>query len=418
MLDRRLFSLNLADRTAIKNSFNPPTSFQPTVTNKYGMSNSQGIYNEYCTQGVELVIQTIQALKKDRTMISLDRVKSTLTQLLNDLARIRKNIAEETNSENKEYFGRSRKDSPVIDPSGKPILDISRIYNPQHIEAHNAVKSILKKYLPDTINNHEKQSYYQATLNDDPNNPNSRYVLTVYKQLKVQFSDKKKSRIFYEDVNDKNMENILRLAQSGRYYFQAVYACDPDISGVVADIAGEDPVKNIVVGEVQININGKFIPGTRHITWFNETISEFMANSRVCLQHMKSEYHEEILNAIAPLWLQAISWDEKKNTVADLNKIMADMQFYFGQSLIFYRGAPTIVKMLFDGTYYSTGFLSSQNKKPDAYCTAEYFPFMKQFRNKFIKDCFELPPGTKRTRDHELRKKEEDAAEVTRNYQP
>ncbi|WP_347252379.1 hypothetical protein [Legionella sp.] len=402
------FKMNLLDRIVVQKSFNPPSSFQTSAKDKYGKNrddgsmSSQEIFNEDCTQGVELVVDTIRKLRTAGPL-DLDSTKNALKKLLGQLAAIRKDTADKTGTLDSEQFGRSRKENPVC-YEGQHIIDITRIYNPQHLAAHEEIKKLLKGYIGSIIKESNKKSFgYQAMACDSKEEPKSRYVISVYTQKRIVFTPKNdKEASITLDVNADNMPKLIDLASNSNYTFRAEYDCSDDLLHIFTLIANEFPQynkKNILVGEIQLKIDGKFIPATRHVSWLNEFASEFERESKIVLQHTRAEYHEEIFNQTAALWFAAISWDETKSDFATLDSIMADLQFYFSQALFYYRGGPTISKMLLRGTYYEQGFLVRQTTGSiDEYCTGEYYPFMTQHRKKFI-SCFTQAPTSERTKE-------------------
>lgn len=392
-----------SDRTTIKNSFNPPSNFKAAHPDKYGKAGAQEIYNELCTQGVENVVQSILELKEQEP--DFEATKVLLKRILEDLANIRSTIAQQTGTQEAERFGRSRKENPITTDNNAIVVDITSICNTQHFAAHEQIKKLLKAYLPKTIQLFEKEKFYQSIVTDNKTNPQSRYILTLYKQ--VAYELKPINNLLETRTVPYSPENLIEVQEallSGDYLITPIYECGPIVSHLVAEKSRKQnkPIKNIIVGEVQIKLGDEFITGTRHVTWFNNSLDEFMSDSEVCLLHPSTEKQNLVLEKISRLWHEAI-WYDPDSAANNLNEIMADIEFLFGQSLFFYRGSPTITKILFDGTYYINGFLPSPQKGDiDAYCTAEYFPFMQQYRRKF-KECFESGPGTIKTEQAELK---------------
>lgn len=406
------FTMNLLDRTVVQNSFNPPSSFQTSAKDKYGKTEEDGsmspqeIFNEDCTHGVELVVDTIRKLRTAGSL-DLESTKHALKILLEQLATIRKNTADKTGTQDSELFGRSRRENPVC-YEGKRIIDITRIYNRQHLPAHEEIKKLLKGYVGSIIRESNKKSFgYQAMAYDSKEEPKSRYVISVYTQKNIVFTPKDEQEASITlDVNDDNMPKIIALANNSNYTYSVKYDCSDELFDIFTIMTHEFPQydkKNILVGEIQLKIDGKFIPATRHVSWLNEYAAEFEEESKIILHHTQKEYHEVLFNQIATLWFAAISWDETKSDLATLDNIMADSQFYFSQALFYYRGGPTISKMLSRGTYYEQGCLVRQaTGKIDEYCTGEYYPFMTQHRKKFI-GCFAQPPTSERTKEFTLK---------------
>ncbi len=407
------FTMNLADRTAVKNSFNPPSSFQTTSKDKYGKktddssASPQEIFNEDCTQGVELVVETIRKLRASGKL-DLPTAKLALKGLLERLAKIRNGTAVKTGTIDAELFGRSRKENPLY-KDGKHIIDITRIFNPQHKATHDQVKLILKMYAKPIICEARKQNFgYEGVANDNQAKPNSRYVIRVYTQQRIEFQPKDKTQNpTILEVTDDNMAKINALAMDPNYTTSVKYNCPTDIKDLFDTLANEHPdyyKKDILVGEIQIKIGDKFIPATRHVSWHHENWAEFDAQSVVVLYHMLPEYHEEMFNKIAEQWFAALSWNETaKEDPMIFNNIMADLQFYFSNSMFHYRGGAAISKVLSKGTYYEQGFLPRPTvSEIDEDCTALYFPFIEQHRKKFVQ-CFDAVPTSERTREFTLK---------------
>lgn len=393
------YRMNLRDYVAVRNSFNPPKSFCPSTKDKYGSGNHQEIFNENCTEGVKLVVDTIRKLRASDN-INLATTKEALKQLLEKLSGIRKDTAVVTGTLNPENFGRSRKNDPIIPPSGQTVVDMTRIHNEQHKAAHNAIKKLLGPYLPGVFQQ-QKPFGFQAIANDPSGR--SRYTITIYEQSHLRFIPRNPHEATITlETTDNNSGEIQRLARNPNYTPSPIYRCTSDINHIWSDLSGNFPTyykKCIVVGEVQLKFNNQFITGTRHISWFNNTMKEFNSESKISLQHMSSDHHEVVFNKVAELWLEALLWEEGTNNTTQLNTIMADLQFYFGQALFFYRGSPTICKMLMNGTYYEQGFLPQPEvSETDTYCTAEYFPFIDLYRKKFLA-CYATLPTSVRTQE-------------------
>ena len=373
---------------------------QPTI-----VLTPQEIFNEDCTQGVELVVKTIRGLRASGPL-DFSTVKEALVELDEQLAKIRNNTAIKTNTHNAELFGRSRKNSPVY-KDGKVVTDISRIFNPQHKAVHQRVKALLRNYIKSTMCEERKQKFgYEGISYDNIDKPNSRYVIRVYTQTHITFQPIDETQPSIDIPIDGNLSELVALSKDPTYRASPQYNCDNDIRLLFGQMTSEHLSylkKNILVGEIQVKVGEEFIPATRHVTWLHNTINEFDKESAVYLYHMMTKHHEAMFNKVAEQWFAAIGWKEGKDDPEILNKIMADLQFYYSQPLFRYRGSPTISKMLSKGTYYEQGFLPRPTvSEIDEYCTAEYFPFMQQHRKKFT-ECFAAPPTSERTREFTLK---------------
>lgn len=244
------FKMNLLDRIVVQKSFNPPSSFQTSAKDKYGKNrddgsmSSQEIFNEDCTQGVELVVDTIRKLRTAGPL-DLDSTKNALKKLLGQLAAIRKDTADKTGTLDSEQFGRSRKENPVC-YEGQHIIDITRIYNPQHLAAHEEIKKLLKGYIGSIIKESNKKSFgYQAMACDSKEEPKSRYVISVYTQKRIVFTPKNdKEASITLDVNADNMPKLIDLASNSNYTFRAEYDCSDDLLHIFTLIANEFPQYN------------------------------------------------------------------------------------------------------------------------------------------------------------------------------
>lgn len=344
-----------ADLEVIKKSFEPGDFFKKATGKKYGKGGAHNVFVNRCSRGVLFVAEEIRRIQASGTM-DATTLKQTLKRVLAELAGIRHEIALATETEQADLFGRSRLDNPIQTGAAfKGVQSTSFLNNPQHDSAHAAIKDLMGGYLVHVATGQ------RVISPDDKDNPMSRYIIRLYA------------------LDDPSVDSILMQCFLG---FAAKY---PRVD------------KNFLfVGDIQVKIDGQFVSCTKHVSWVNKTSGEFIGDSRVALLHTHPDQLEKLLNQILDQWIKAILWDSREQSCDELNTIMADLTFYFGQALLYYRGSPAILKMLLKGTYYAHGFLPPRTvSETDEYCTAEYFPFKQRFREKFL-TCFEHSPTAKR----------------------
>ena len=406
-------TIPLKDYTDLLAAFNPPTTFEPTK-NKYGTEkNSQNIFNEQCVKGVEKVARKIEILQSTQADVSM--VRKELECILQELGNIRREIAETTKSipQDIEKFGRSRRNNPIELKDGQKLIDCTKICNKQHMEAHENIKKLLARYLEKMLAKKE----LEGKAYDDNGNPKSRYLIKLYPVI-FQFKHKKTHKIIKLEHSENNAKEINTLQNDPSYQVGLTFDCPDESLTATLDylFGGKTPdFKYLVVGEVQLKVDDdQYIRGTRHITYYNDSLNEFSRESTVILQHTPSENHDLILDKIAALWHQAIFWKPESGT-QKFNEIMADIQFYLGQAMFFYRGSPAISKMFSKGTYYAYGFLQPASQSAtDEHCLGEWYPFMKLFRKKYL-ECFSNDPTSLISQARQLASNENKQSDVNNN---
>ncbi|HLB53271.1 MAG TPA: hypothetical protein VJK48_06170 [Chlamydiales bacterium] len=333
---------------------------------RYG--NQQEDYIKRTTQATLEIVKELPSKKND--------LQAFFFRCLEDLGKLRRQIAQDHQTLNAETFGKRREDETV--PCEFTALGA------QYKEYNQKIIDSVHQHFLDMYLGAERQT--ARILQDKSLGRCSRFQIRVLEQRDIveqkwciplgvepEFRSKKEpveEKIKIEAITDRRLLKDLKERQPALYerermcallYYNNVYF--PAVKGQTCLYNG------YILGTSELEINGKMRVLSQYLTWLSwddqENVFDRMKRcaTMVILHHDLFEI-EETLKDVAKIFEQAVLWNSKEESLEELKNRVGLFRYELAHAMPFVRGSSAVGEMFEAALYWYHGFSNFRHFKP------------------------------------------------------